>query len=263
MADNKKAFILYADLIHVVRKLVEQDRKDKTNHAGELFLHILEYVNDLNPIPINFIVDMAAEPIKQQLKRDLQKWEVKSERRSEAGKKGGIKSGEVRKQNEAKEANASNVKQSETNEAVTVTDTVNVTVTDTVTDNTSYGSMEEPPHEIFSKKILSSSGEMERQAIQTQCRVRITEEMLRDFSANLTLKGKKHDHWSEWVSHLRNWILAKPPDKPLQKQKTADKQLLSKTEKAIATNAAARDIILKKFEKEIENGSTISHFAEA
>jgi len=89
MAENKNSFVLYCDLVHVVRKLVQQDRENKTNYAGELFLHILEYVNDNDPIPINFIVDMAFEPIKQQLKRDLKKYEIRADRARENGKKGG------------------------------------------------------------------------------------------------------------------------------------------------------------------------------
>ena len=96
MADNKKSFVLYCDLVHVIRKLIEQDRKENTNYSGELFLHILEYVNDENPFPINFIVDMAFEPIKQQLKRDLKRYEVKQTQRIEAGRR----SAEQRKVNE-------------------------------------------------------------------------------------------------------------------------------------------------------------------
>lgn len=126
MAENKKSFILYADLIHVVKKLVNQDRENKTNYGGELFLHLLEYVNDTNPIPINFIIDMAFEPIKQQLKRDLRNWDGVKSVRSEIGKIGGIKSGEVRrKKKEANEANALKLKQKEANEAVNGTVTVN------------------------------------------------------------------------------------------------------------------------------------------
>lgn len=89
MAEYKKSFILYADLISVVKKLVERDRQNNTNYAGELFLHILEYVNDNNPIPIDFIVEMAFEPIKLQLKRDLIKWIDFREKQSFNGKKGG------------------------------------------------------------------------------------------------------------------------------------------------------------------------------
>lgn len=67
MADNKKSILLYVDLIHTVRKMKKED-------AGELFLHILKYVNDENPTTKNMIVELTFEPIKQQLKRDLIKY---------------------------------------------------------------------------------------------------------------------------------------------------------------------------------------------
>jgi hypothetical protein len=91
MAENKNGFILYTDLVHVVRKLVLKDRENKTNYAGELFLHILEYVNDTDPVPINFIVDMAFEPIKQTLKRDLIKYRLSIKKQSESGILGNLK----------------------------------------------------------------------------------------------------------------------------------------------------------------------------
>lgn len=84
MAKDKKSFVLYADLIHTVKKLPKED-------AGELFMHILEYVNDLNPDTENPLVDIAFEPIKRQFKRDLKKWEGIKDKRSEAGKKGANK----------------------------------------------------------------------------------------------------------------------------------------------------------------------------
>ena len=124
MAENKKAFILYTDLVNVVRKLVWKDRENKTNYGGELFLHILEYVNDSNPIPIDFIIEMAFEPIKLQLKRDLQKYEVTRSKRSEAGKI----SAEIRKQNSTNLTHVESVQQTSTNS--TVTDTVIETVND-------------------------------------------------------------------------------------------------------------------------------------
>ncbi len=75
MAENKRSFILYTDLKSVVEKLIIKDREDGTNNSGELFYHILQYVNDENPEPMNFIIEMAFEPIKLQLKRDLRKYE--------------------------------------------------------------------------------------------------------------------------------------------------------------------------------------------
>ena len=82
MAENKKSFVLYSDLIHVVRILDDEA-------AGKLFLTILEYVNDENPVIDDLTIQLAFEPIKQQLKRDLKKWEEFRKRQSENGKKGG------------------------------------------------------------------------------------------------------------------------------------------------------------------------------
>ena len=81
MAENKKSFLLYCDLIHTVQKLNDEQ-------AGKLFKHVLEYVNDLNPVTEDIITDLCFEPIKQNLKRDLRKYESTCEKRSEAGKKG-------------------------------------------------------------------------------------------------------------------------------------------------------------------------------
>lgn len=82
MAENKKSFILYCDLIHTV----EQMPDDK---AGLLFKHILRYVNDKNPITDDLIIKLTFEPVKQQLKRDLQKYYSICDRNKENGKKGG------------------------------------------------------------------------------------------------------------------------------------------------------------------------------
>ena len=135
MAENKKSFLIYCDIIHTVEKLIIDDRKNKTNNTGELFFHLLEYVNDRNPIPVSMLIDISFEPIKQQLKRDLIKWELTSTARSEIGRIGGIKSGEARrtksKQNEATEPIGLKSKQNEH-------DTVTVNVNDTVTVNVDY-----------------------------------------------------------------------------------------------------------------------------
>ena len=96
MAENKKSIVLYVDLIHTIKKLVEKDRTNKTNNAGELFLHLLEYTNDLNPTPINDVVELVFEPIKQTLKRDLIKWEDGAPERAEKAKKAGLASGIAR-----------------------------------------------------------------------------------------------------------------------------------------------------------------------
>jgi hypothetical protein len=84
MAKDKKSFILYSDAIHTVEKLSDMD-------AGQLLKHLLRYVNDQNPKTENPLVEIAFEPIKQQLKRDLVKFEDVKVKRSEAGKAGATK----------------------------------------------------------------------------------------------------------------------------------------------------------------------------
>jgi hypothetical protein len=82
MAENKKSFLLYCDLIHTIEKMPKEK-------AGELFLHILKYVNDENPITEDLIISLTFEPIKQQLKRDLKVYENICNRNKENGFKGG------------------------------------------------------------------------------------------------------------------------------------------------------------------------------
>jgi hypothetical protein len=136
MADNKKSFVAYVDWKSIFNMLEDVE-------AGRLIKHLFSYVSDENPELDDRILKMAFEPIKLQLKRDLEKYESVKERRAEAGRKGGIKSGEVRKQTEPNEAIALNAKQTEPNEAVTDTDTVTVNVTDTVNVKTKEILMEE------------------------------------------------------------------------------------------------------------------------
>ncbi|MCE4064312.1 DUF6291 domain-containing protein [Chryseobacterium gleum] len=84
MAEDKNGFLLYKDLIHSVRKLPKEK-------AGELFMHILRYVNDENPETEDFIIELAFEPVKQHLKRDLKKYKTKLDKKSESGRIGNLK----------------------------------------------------------------------------------------------------------------------------------------------------------------------------
>lgn len=81
MAEGKKSFILYCDQKGIWDKLDNEQ-------AGKLIKHILSYVNDENPEIPDFITELAFEPIKAQLKRDLKKWENTTDARSNAGKAG-------------------------------------------------------------------------------------------------------------------------------------------------------------------------------
>ena len=84
MAENKKSFLLYCDLINTVKKLPPEKQ-------GELFMTILEYVNDLNPEITDLSVDLVFEPVKLQLKRDLTKYEDIKDKKSISGREGNLK----------------------------------------------------------------------------------------------------------------------------------------------------------------------------
>lgn len=84
MAENKSGIIVYADWINVFEELEDIE-------AGKLIKHFFRYVNDLNPEAPDRLTKIAFEPIKQSLKRDLEKWENKKGERSNSGKLGNLK----------------------------------------------------------------------------------------------------------------------------------------------------------------------------
>lgn len=125
MAENKKSFVLYSDLVQTTRKLSDEQ-------AGKLFKHILEYVNDTCPswAEEDALLDIVFTPIRNQLKRDLARWQTMREKRAEAGRKGGLSKGKQAKGSKTKQSQAmlSNAKQSQAKEAVNVNANVNVNV---------------------------------------------------------------------------------------------------------------------------------------
>lgn len=110
---DKKSFLLYCDLIHTIEKMPSEK-------AGDLFKHILRYVNDQNPETTDMIIELTFEPIKQQLKRDLVKWESFVQKQSDNGKLGGRPKTQI-KPNKAVGFLDNPI---EAKKAVTVTDTV-------------------------------------------------------------------------------------------------------------------------------------------
>lgn len=84
MAENKKSFVLYCDQQNVFKMLPD-------DVAGKLIKHIFAYVNDEYPETDDLILQLAFEPIKMQLKRDLRDWEEKKDNRSTNGKIGNLK----------------------------------------------------------------------------------------------------------------------------------------------------------------------------
>lgn len=90
MAENKRSFLLYTDVHFTVKKLSDEQ-------AGQLFKHILSYVNDENPVTENVILELVFEPIKQNLKRDLKRYEAICLRNKDNGSKGGRPKAKIKK----------------------------------------------------------------------------------------------------------------------------------------------------------------------
>ena len=81
MAKDKRGFLLYCDILHTVEKLNDEQ-------AGKLFKHILQYVNDKNPVADDILTEVVFEPIKQSLKRDLEKYEnIRAKNKENANKR--------------------------------------------------------------------------------------------------------------------------------------------------------------------------------
>jgi hypothetical protein len=82
MAEGKKSFMAYVDWGEIFNQLDD-------DQAGRLAKHLFAYVNDEDPQSEDAIINLAFTPIKQQLKRDLVKWEERAERSRSNGSKGG------------------------------------------------------------------------------------------------------------------------------------------------------------------------------
>lgn len=115
--NDKRSFLLYADLKRVVDKLPDEMK-------GKLFQIIIDYANGIEYEIEDLLLSVMFEPIKSQLERDNEKWGQIRHKRSEAGKASANK----RQQNST---HVESVEQKATNPTVTGT----VTVTDTVTSN--------------------------------------------------------------------------------------------------------------------------------
>jgi hypothetical protein len=186
MATGKKSFILYTDFINVFEHLSDRE-------AGILIKHIFRYVNDQEPKLDSKTLNIAFEPIKQQLKRDLKDWEAEKLRLRENGKKGGIKSGESRR----KRSQRSPASKSEANEAVTVTVTDNVNVTDTVTERKG-----EPPQEIFAIERCMSIALMDNRWVKAN---KTSQQELEEFNKNLERTGVYEKNPLDYKSHFSRW----------------------------------------------------------
>ena len=167
MAENKTSFVLYSDQRTLINLLSNEQ-------AGILLKHIFSYVNDENPICEDQLITIAFEPIKQQFKRDLVKWERTKEGRSAAGKA----SAEARRINKIQQTstNVNKAQQAPTNP--TVNDNVNVNVNDikyNSTESIDFGVLLNYINSSFNRKFKIIS-----ESVKTKFKARIKEKYTKD-----------------------------------------------------------------------------------
>lgn len=207
MAENKKSFILYCDIIHTVRKLPKEKQAD-------LFMTILEYVNDLNPNPDDIIIEIAFEPIKHQLKRDLKRYEQKQAQCIEAGKR----SAELRKEKEIQRS-LTVVDGIQHASTVNVNDNVNGNGNVTVNDNVLHKCNERenilPPEknenfyiktEEMESYMLSDQKWIEIISMQNNWTEQQAKHQVQEFIKKLRAENVKEKHKNDCFSHFANWI---------------------------------------------------------
>ena len=110
---EKDSFVLYNSYYDLLEDLDMEQR-------GTLLTAILEHSRGMDQTELDPITKLAYRVIASQLDRDRKKWERTCKKRAEAGRKGGIASGQARsktKKSQANEANGSKRNQSQANEA--------------------------------------------------------------------------------------------------------------------------------------------------
>lgn len=198
MAEGKKSFVLYADLISTVEKMPNEK-------AGELFKHVLRYVNDLDPETDDLLVQIAFEPIKNQLKRDLEKWEALKVKRSEAGKRSAEARKNKKQQIQQVLTSVEFAQQSSTNSTVNVNDNVNV--------NVNVSSKED----LFNKKIeleneLLNSHTFQEQAFRQLTALGINTDLqelinlIPVFCEKLEIENDLNKTIAQQRGHFVNWV---------------------------------------------------------
>lgn len=212
MAKDKKSFVLYADLIGRVEHLTNEEK-------GILFQHLLDYVNDLNPVLEDRILIGVWKPIEQQLKRDLKKFEEVKIKRSEAGKR----SAELRalkkyNQEQTKPTSVESVKQTSTNptvnDSVNVNDNVSTNVDEKTIDNIFLEHRQK--YKVYATQLFKDTIFLEsisKEFIRNESKevIQLTlKKYLGLFLNSLDQTKKIHNNKKEFQQHFPAWMRKQP-----------------------------------------------------
>jgi len=223
MATDKKSFVLYADNYGLIKQLPD-------DVAGRLLKHIFAYVNDENPFSDDLLLNIAFEPIKMALKRDLKKYEQIKEKRSLAGKK----SAEQRQQNSTNPTHVDFVQQTSTNPTVSDSDNVSDSVSVIDSDNVlskdniiipeieNFGSVAIEDFNFSHAKILKFESPSWLESVSMQQKIPIEEiqNKIDDFVLFLKTTETQHKNKKAFLEHFINWVTKKNNSEKNGKQQT-------------------------------------------
>ena len=192
MAEGKNSFVLYTEYIEIFEELSDED-------AGQLAKHLFRYVNDLNPETENPLAKLAFIPIKQQLKRDLKKYESICERNSKNGAKGGRPSkpkkptGLSGKTEKPKKADNDNDNDNDNEYDIKIDDDVLYNV--------------DKLFEIYYQNSQLIKAVLENNNFKTEQDLK---NRLTEFNKFLKERGQSMKKWNDYTSHFLNWHKKKP-----------------------------------------------------
>lgn len=204
MAKDKKSFVLYSDLIGQIDHLTDKEK-------GLLFQHLLEYVNDLNPVLEDRILIGVWKPIENQLKRDLKKYDEVRKKRSEAGKRSAEKRALTKQQNSTNPTSVESVQQTSTNP--TVNDTV--TVNDILLNNNN----KKIDNTNFKNECISDVQFVEVTAMQTKQSLPSVLKYLNTYDNRLIQLGEQKKDLKDYKHHFTNWLNKQDLKKTVKKTK--------------------------------------------
>ena len=201
MAENKKSFILYCDLINNIDHLTNEEK-------GILFNHLLEYVNDKNPVLTDRLILTAWKPIERQLKRDLKKFDEVKSKRSEAGKRSAeLRALKKRQQSSTNPTSVKSVQHSSTNSTVNDNDNDNVNDNDNEIKDKSFTIN----NKSFLDRVKKDQQYLETLAMQNKISVILVLNKLNDFETNLITTKKQHQNYKEFAIHFSYWLNKNKP----------------------------------------------------
>ena len=125
--EDKRSFLLFYEIAEDVQMLEREE-------IGDLFLAILSTGGVCEMPELNRTTMAVFRPIRRAIRENDRKWQEMKKVRAENGHKGGLQRAKNERKRTEVKAPLSTLKQTQANQAVTVTDTVSDSVTVTVTD---------------------------------------------------------------------------------------------------------------------------------